>query len=70
MIEVLRAVDKDGRLTAAIGKCDCGARLDMLNDRDYYDTIECERCGRLYNSSGQLLRPRSQWEETLEPEDY
>lgn len=43
----------------AIGRCDCGAEV-VLDDPM---TNECEKCGALYNSSGQRLRPESEWEE-------
>jgi hypothetical protein len=38
-------------------RCQCGAEvvIDMLM------TNTCERCGRDYNSFGQLLAPREQW---------
>lgn len=41
----------------AIGKCHCGA-LVMLEGF----TNTCEGCGRDYNSAGQMLADRSQWE--------
>lgn len=45
----------------AVGKCDCGREVVL----DGF-TCPCD-CGRDYNSSGQLLAPRSQWgEETGE----
>jgi hypothetical protein len=45
----------------AVGRCCCGREVDL----DGF-TCPCE-CGRDYNSSGQLLAPRSQWgEETGE----
>lgn len=45
-------------------QCDCGHFLHWPGPgRDY----NCERCGRDYNSAGQLLAPREQWgEETGE----
>lgn len=49
----------------SLGECECGQEL-ML-DRF---TVECD-CGRLYNSSGQELAPRSQWGEYYSREnDY
>jgi hypothetical protein len=70
VIEVYKTYDKNtGRVLTAEATCHCGNRLDLYNGRDCYDTIDCEKCGRLYNSSGQELRPRYQWEENLE-EDY
>jgi hypothetical protein len=45
----------------AIGRCTCGREVTL----DAF-TCPCD-CGRDYNSSGQLLAPRSQWgEETGE----
>lgn len=49
----------------AIGLCACGKRVTL---EDSFIN-ECS-CGLTYNMSGQLLAPRSQWEETIEPEDY
>ena len=42
---------------ASIGRCECGEIIELA---DFTNTCEC---GREYNSSGQLLAPRSQWEE-------
>jgi hypothetical protein len=61
--------EHSGRALEAEAKCLCGNMLDMLWERDAYNTIECEKCGRLWNSSGQALKPRNQWEEPLEPEE-
>jgi hypothetical protein len=44
----------------AHGTCDCGREVYLHND--YGHGIDCE-CGRIYNSSGQELAPRSQWED-------
>lgn len=45
----------------SIGRCSCGEEVTL----DHF-TNTCD-CGRDYNSSGQLLAPRSQWgEETGE----
>ncbi len=45
----------------AVGKCDCGRRVDLGGF-----TNTCD-CGADYNSAGQRLAPRSQWgEETGE----
>lgn len=68
MIKVTRTYDKHDRVDTATAKCHCGKTLNMLN-RDCFDTIECSSCRRLYNSSGQELNPRSQWEENME-DDY
>lgn len=48
------------------GKCQCGRTVVLSGDR-FGEGIDCE-CGRIYNSAGQELRPRSQWEEN--GEDY
>jgi hypothetical protein len=46
----------------AIGECVCGTHVEL-----HGFTNTCDRCNRDYNSSGQLLAPRSQWgEETGE----
>jgi len=50
---------------AAIGKCIC-SRLVTLDDAL---TNTCEGCQREYNMSGQLLAPRSQWEEVWDMDD-
>lgn len=42
------------------GKCDCGRTVYLTYD--YGHGIDCD-CGRIYNTSGQELAPRSQWEE-------
>ena len=39
-------------------RCSCGRVLSLSDPLDN----ECE-CGKLYNSSGQGLRPREEWEE-------
>lgn len=38
--------------------CDCGATVYLGGF-----TNECDGCGKLYNSFGNELRPRSEWEE-------
>lgn len=46
----------------AVGECACDAHVEL---RGFTNT--CHKCGRDYNTSGQLLAPRSQWgEETGE----
>ena len=45
----------------AVLRCGCGQRVYLEDSL----TNACERCGRLYNGSGQSLAPLSQWE----PED-
>lgn len=67
-MEVKRKFDEIGRVIEATGKCSCGRVLDLINERDCYDTTECD-CGKLYNSSGQALLPRRMWEEQLD-DDY
>lgn len=59
--------DAEGRPLEMI--CDCGKTLDHGGPGA---DIECQHCGREYNSAGQLLAPRSQWgEETGETaQDY
>ena len=42
----------------AAGRCRCGEEVELSDAM----TNEC-KCGRLYNGSGQELRPRSEWEE-------
>lgn len=45
-------------------QCDCDAEIELY--RPGAD-VSCDKCGREYNSAGQLLAPRSQWgEETGE----
>ena len=45
----------------ALAVCECGIHIELDGD-----TV-CHKCEREYNSSGQLLAPRSQWgEETSE----
>ncbi len=47
----------------AVIRCDCGTHLELYSSW----ANSCQRCGREYNGSGQLLAPRSQWgEETGE----
>ena len=47
----------------AVMRCYCGDEVVL----DMALTNTCDRCGRDYNASGQLLAPRSQWgEETGE----
>jgi hypothetical protein len=51
----------------AVGRCQCGR--DVVLDGDTRgEGIDCE-CGRIYNSVGQELAPRRQWEE-CQSEDY
>lgn len=48
---------------AAVIECDCGAPVELGSSW----ANSCEKCGREYNGSGQLLASRSQWgEETGE----
>lgn len=48
----------------AVGKCQCGRSLELP-----HFTNTCT-CGLSYNSCGQLLAPRSQWEEPYYASDY
>ena len=43
----------------AQGRCDCGKLIELSDPM----TNTCEGCGLEYNGGGQLLAPRSQWEE-------
>lgn len=51
----------------AIGLCACGHELELVGDERGYG-IDCV-CGRIYNSAGQELAPRNQWEESYD-DDY
>lgn len=42
----------------ALLRCYCNQTVELHNPL----TNECDCCGRLYNMSGQLLNPRSQWD--------
>ena len=54
----------DGSIEPCIIKCDCGQCLEGWRAGG---DVDCDRCGREYNASGQLLADRSQWgEETGE----
>ncbi len=55
--------DQSKTWTERSGKCACGRTVVL--EGDYGHGIDCE-CGRIYNSSGQELRPRSQWEDRWE----
>jgi hypothetical protein len=44
----------------AVGKCACGRLVTLAGDT-MGEGIDCD-CGRVYNSVGQELAPRSQWE--------
>lgn len=60
--------DSSGRtktVSRVEGTCACGRRIVV--EYDDGDGFDCE-CGRIYNLSGQELRPRAQWEEPME--DY
>lgn len=46
---------------AAQGRCSCGQMVELEGF-----TNTCDRCGLLYNMSGQSLVPRDQWEEPWE----
>lgn len=47
-------------------KCDCGDELEMECDSE--GLVHCH-CGKCYNTAGQSIRPRSEWEERYE-DDY
>lgn len=69
MIAVKRKYDeRTDRLVEATGKCEtCGRLIDFM-DYDFTAAVECN-CGAIYNTSGQRLRPRNQWEEPIEEGD-
>lgn len=50
--------DDNGNAKPAIIRCDCGSHVEGWRPGG---DVECDRCGREYNSSGQLLADRSQW---------
>lgn len=50
----------------AIGECACGEEVRLEPDNE--GLCYCY-CGKCYNSAGQSIRPRSQWEERYE-DDY
>jgi hypothetical protein len=57
----IRVVNSRYRVPS-VGRCTCGYEVELG-----CFTNTCDRCGRDYNSAGQLLAPRSQWgEETGE----
>jgi hypothetical protein len=39
-------------------RCNCGATIDMGGPGD---DVDCDACGRTFNSGGQELAPREQW---------
>ena len=47
-------------------ECECGDELPM--DCDSEGLVYCH-CGKCYNSAGQSIRPRSEWEERYD-DDY
>jgi hypothetical protein len=47
-------------------ECHCGQELPMYHD---YEGIVYCNCGKMFNTAGQELRPRSQWEERYD-DDY
>lgn len=73
VVDGRKVVDKGVRswessyVRAAEGTCECGA-LVVLDGDTCGEGIDCE-CGRIYNSAGQELAPRSQWEERMD-DDY
>lgn len=48
-----------------IGKCTCGAEVELTSGFGN----DCE-CGKIYNTSGAELRPRSQWDDRDYDGDY
>lgn len=36
----------------------------------HYECYECSNCGATYNAAMQELRPRSEWQEEYDSEDY
>jgi hypothetical protein len=44
----------------AVGECYCGAEIELRPDNE--GLCYCY-CGKTYNSAGQEIRPRSEWEE-------
>lgn len=65
-IKVFRQTGRYGmgvrEVTVPVIRCGCGGKVVCEGF-----TNTCDRCGRDYNGSGQLLAPRSQWgEETGE----
>jgi hypothetical protein len=44
----------------AIGECFCGGEVELAPDSE--GLCYCQ-CGQCYNSAGQHIRPRSEWEE-------
>lgn len=52
-----------------VGKCEsCGEDVELNPALSMYG-IPCHGCGALYNTCGQRLRPREEWEERWE-DDY
>ena len=53
-----------GRWEPGLLRCDCGAEIEMGGPGE---DVECDQCGREFNSGGQELAPREHWgEETGE----
>lgn len=50
----------------AIGECHCGGEVEMSPDNE--GLCYCS-CGAIYNTAGQSIRPRSEWEERYD-DDY
>lgn len=51
---------------APVGECFCGAEVELTPDSE--GLCYCH-CGQTYNTAGQSIRPRSEWEERYE-DDY
>jgi len=54
------------KLNYAVGECHCGAEIELRPDEE--GLCYCY-CGKIYNSAGQGIRPRSEWEERYD-DDY
>jgi len=63
------------------GVCTCGAKVGSYVERGaqvsqvpgpFPGDIECEECGRWYNSNGQEIRPRGEFDREVDrwDEDY
>jgi len=58
---------EDGSWEPAVGRCDCGEEVTL--QVDFEGLCYCH-CGATYNGAGQRIRPRSQWEERHDWDDY
>ena len=55
--KIRRVESNEGEYIYSVGTCNCGQEVILVEF-----TNECV-CGLLYNSQGQELAPRDQWEE-------